>query len=166
MKKASKISLKSNIPSEFDQESAVLLWRNLLKFYSSYSLKILRALKANSSPPPEFDTDEERSYYIVTIKSHVGFDYDPIHDLVNAQISVSDLVNDPVNDLTNASDLVNDPVNNPINASDLVIDPLNENDPVNDLLSNTQKKLYIKLKTSGNSTSMILHFWNLYLPLK
>jgi len=36
--------------------------------------KILRTLKANGSPIPEFETDEERSYFIVTLWPHEGFE--------------------------------------------------------------------------------------------
>ena len=36
--------------------------------------KILRVLKANGSPPPEFETDDGRNYFIVTIRSHEGFE--------------------------------------------------------------------------------------------
>jgi len=35
--------------------------------------KIKRALKQNGSPPPIFDTDEERSYFKVSIKIHPSF---------------------------------------------------------------------------------------------
>ena len=55
--------------------------------------KIIRALKANGSPMPIFETDEERTYFLTTFPIHPGF------------TSSSDLENDPVNDL------VNDPEN-------------------------------------------------------
>ena len=35
--------------------------------------KILRVLEQNGSPPPEFETDEDRHYLIVTIHPHEGF---------------------------------------------------------------------------------------------
>ena len=35
--------------------------------------KILRALENNGSPPPEFKTNDERDYLIVTIHQHEGF---------------------------------------------------------------------------------------------
>ena len=35
--------------------------------------KILNALASNGSPPPEFETDPERHYLIVTIRQHEGF---------------------------------------------------------------------------------------------
>ncbi|MDR1558632.1 MAG: putative DNA binding domain-containing protein [Clostridiales bacterium] len=54
--------------------------------------KILRALKKNGSPLPEFETDSERNYFIVTIHQHESFKVD---------WPVDDLVNDPVNDLVN-----------------------------------------------------------------
>ena len=38
--------------------------------------KILRTLKANGSPPPEFETDDERHYLIVTVWQHEGFKLD------------------------------------------------------------------------------------------
>ena len=36
--------------------------------------KILRNLSANGSPPPEFKTNDERDYLIVTIRRHAAFD--------------------------------------------------------------------------------------------
>ena len=38
--------------------------------------KVLRALKTNGSPPPEFETDDERNYLIVTIRPHEAFRQD------------------------------------------------------------------------------------------
>ena len=38
--------------------------------------KILRELKRNSSPLPEFETDADRTYMITTIKIHEGFDFE------------------------------------------------------------------------------------------
>ena len=35
--------------------------------------KILRSLESNGSPPPVFETDEERNYFIVTIHQHESF---------------------------------------------------------------------------------------------
>ena len=35
--------------------------------------KILRALEKNGSPLPEFETDEERSYFITRLFIHLGF---------------------------------------------------------------------------------------------
>ena len=60
--------------------------------------KILNALEANGSPLPEFETDGERNYMIVTIYPHEGFDGD---EVVNDPIN--DLINDPINDLVNNS---------------------------------------------------------------
>nr|WP_304970843.1 RNA-binding domain-containing protein [uncultured Schaedlerella sp.] len=37
--------------------------------------KILRELKQNGSPMPEFETDEERNYLITTIRCREGFEY-------------------------------------------------------------------------------------------
>ena len=55
--------------------------------------KILNKLKVNGSPMPEFMTDAERSYMIVTIYPHEGFEVDeqanvPINDPVNVSINV------------------------------------------------------------------------------
>ena len=55
--------------------------------------KIIRALKANGSPMPIFETDEDRTYFLTTFPIHPSF------------TGSSDLENDPVNDL------VNDPEN-------------------------------------------------------
>ena len=38
--------------------------------------KILRELKRNGSPLPEFETDVDRTYMITTIKIHEGFDFE------------------------------------------------------------------------------------------
>ena len=54
--------------------------------------KILRALEVNGSPLPEFETDDERSYMIVTIRPHEGFEIDEV---------VNEAVNEVVNDLVN-----------------------------------------------------------------
>ena len=35
--------------------------------------KILRTLERNGSPPPEFETDDERNYLMVTVRRHEGF---------------------------------------------------------------------------------------------
>ena len=35
--------------------------------------KILRSLESNGSPPPVFETDEDRNYFIVTIHQHESF---------------------------------------------------------------------------------------------
>ena len=37
--------------------------------------KILRELKKNGSPLPEFETDADRTYMIITIKIHKGFEF-------------------------------------------------------------------------------------------
>jgi len=66
--------------------------------------KILRVLKANGSPLPEFETDKERSYFIVTIKPHEGFEVDEI-------------VNEPVNEI----------VNEPVNRQTIIMAALKEN---------------------------------------
>ena len=38
--------------------------------------KILRELKRNGSPLPEFETDADRTYMITTIRIHEGFETD------------------------------------------------------------------------------------------
>ena len=38
--------------------------------------KILRELKRNGSPLPEFETDADRTYMITTIKIHDGFNFE------------------------------------------------------------------------------------------
>jgi len=54
--------------------------------------KILKRLEVNGSPPPEFETNDERDYLIVTIRQHEAFD---IQEVVNggANGGVSDGVN-------------------------------------------------------------------------
>jgi len=54
--------------------------------------KILRSLEANGSPPPEFETNEERDYLIVTIRLHKEFE---VVEHVNEH--VSEHVNEHVN---------------------------------------------------------------------
>ena len=56
--------------------------------------KILNALKNNGSPPPEFETDEERNYLTVTIHRHEIFES---HDTVNENVNNAVVVNVPVN---------------------------------------------------------------------
>ena len=46
---------------------------DLSEKHSTGITKILNALEANGSPPPEFETDEDRNYFIVTIRQHEGF---------------------------------------------------------------------------------------------
>jgi ATP-dependent DNA helicase RecG len=47
--------------------------------------KIIRAMKANGSPMPIFETDEERTYFLTTFPVHPGFtgSSDPANDLVS-----------------------------------------------------------------------------------
>lgn len=40
--------------------------------------KIIRALKSNGSPPPEFETNELRSYMMTTIRKHPDFDTEAV----------------------------------------------------------------------------------------
>ena len=55
--------------------------------------KIIRAMKANGSPMPIFETDEERTYFLTTFPIHPGFtgSSDPVNDLVNGPENVLDL---------------------------------------------------------------------------
>jgi ATP-dependent DNA helicase RecG len=46
--------------------------------------KILNKLKTNGSPLPDFKTDAERSYMIVTLYPHEGFD---AHEIVNERVN-------------------------------------------------------------------------------
>ena len=52
--------------------------------------KIIRALKANGSPMPIFETDDARSYFLTTIGIHPAF--------TGSNDSVNDSVNDTVSD--------------------------------------------------------------------
>ena len=54
--------------------------------------KILHALESNGSPPPEFETDDERHYLIVTIRQHEGF---------NADKQINEQINEQTNEQTN-----------------------------------------------------------------
>ena len=47
--------------------------------------KIFRAMEANGSPPPEFDFDEDRTYFQVTLRAH------PIHAAVTVLRNVAEL---------------------------------------------------------------------------
>lgn len=51
--------------------------------------KIIRALKANSSPMPIFETDDARSYFLTTIGIHPAFtgSNDSVNDTVSDQPS-------------------------------------------------------------------------------
>ena len=50
--------------------------------------KILRALKTNGSPLPEFETDEERNYLIATIYPHAGFVLNsPLNDPIISSVN-------------------------------------------------------------------------------
>jgi ATP-dependent DNA helicase RecG len=93
--------------------------------------KILNALKHNGSPPPDFETDEERNYFTVTIRRHSIFEsLDTLNE--NADGLVNDL----------ESDLVNDPVND---LDDLVIDP-------DDLENQTQIRILSMLRANNRAT--------------
>ena len=54
--------------------------------------KILERLEVNGSPPPEFETNDERDYLIVTIRQHEGFAKDEVVNEVKNEV-----VNDEVN---------------------------------------------------------------------
>lgn len=45
--------------------------------------KIIRALKANGSPMPVFETDEERTYFLTTIPIHPDFLVSPENEHIN-----------------------------------------------------------------------------------
>ena len=47
--------------------------------------KMFRAMEANGSPPPEFDFDEDRTYFQVTLRAH------PIHAAVSAMRDIAEL---------------------------------------------------------------------------
>jgi len=47
--------------------------------------KIFRSMEANGSPPPEFDFDEDRTYFQVTLRAH------PIHAAVSALRDIAEL---------------------------------------------------------------------------
>ena len=51
--------------------------------------KIIRALKANGSPMPTFETDDARSYFLTTIGIHPAFtgSNDSVNDTVSDQMS-------------------------------------------------------------------------------
>ena len=63
--------------------------------------KILRSLESNGSPPPVFETDDDRNYFIVTVYQHESF-ANTISK--NAQDNVLDIV--PVNVLDKAENNV------------------------------------------------------------
>jgi len=48
--------------------------------------KINLALEANGSPPAEFDTDDERSYFTTVLKAHPAFLGEPINEPINEPI--------------------------------------------------------------------------------
>jgi len=47
--------------------------------------KILRTLKTNGSPLPEFEADDERNYFIATIYPHEGFEV--VNEVVNEDVN-------------------------------------------------------------------------------
>ncbi len=57
--------------------------------------KILRELKINGSPLPEFETDEDRTYMITTIKIHDGFDIEsPKENETSLSIKMKQVLNE------------------------------------------------------------------------
>ena len=57
--------------------------------------KILRTLKTNGSPPPEFETDDERNYFIVTVRPHESFNTNEVvNEVVNRQAQIIDAINE------------------------------------------------------------------------
>lgn len=49
--------------------------------------KIIRALKANGSPTPVFETDDERTYFLTTIPIHPDFWVSPENEHLNEHIN-------------------------------------------------------------------------------
>ncbi|MCD8022813.1 MAG: hypothetical protein LUF30_07540 [Lachnospiraceae bacterium] len=49
--------------------------------------KILRELQKNGSPKPEFETDEDRTYLITTIRCREGFVHGRIDGRINGRIT-------------------------------------------------------------------------------
>ena len=49
--------------------------------------KILKTLRSNGSPLPEFETDDERNYFIVTIRPHEAFQIETVENEVVCQQS-------------------------------------------------------------------------------
>ncbi|WP_416395604.1 Fic family protein [Allohahella sp. A8] len=63
--------------------------------------KILRAMKTNGSPTPVFDTDEDRSYFLIRLPVHVGFDRDELPNQLGAE-QVAEQVTEQVQRLLQA----------------------------------------------------------------
>jgi ATP-dependent DNA helicase RecG len=59
--------------------------------------KILRTLEKNGSPPPEFKTNDERDYMIVTIRQHEGFNTEESVNSDKTAINACGTVNGTVN---------------------------------------------------------------------
>ena len=63
--------------------------------------KIIRALKANGSPMPVFETDEERTYFLTTIPIHPDFLVSPEHEKEHINEHLNEHINQtPEYDLT------------------------------------------------------------------
>ena len=63
--------------------------------------KIIRALKANGSPMPVFETDEERTYFLTTISIHPDFLVSPEHENEHINEHLNEHINQtPEYDLT------------------------------------------------------------------
>jgi ATP-dependent DNA helicase RecG len=62
---------------------------------------IKKVMKQNGSPEPLFETDDERSYFIVTLPIHKAFEKDELQD---------EPVNEPVNELVNEPDYMKNQV--------------------------------------------------------
>ena len=81
--------------------------------------KILNALEKNGSPKPEFETDEDHSYFITRFFIHEKF------NLKNGTVNgtVNDTVNDRENDTLNGTvnDTLNDTVNGTVNETEQII---------------------------------------------
>jgi ATP-dependent DNA helicase RecG len=77
---------------------------------------IKKVMKQNGSPEPLFETDDERSYFIVTLPIHKAFEKDELQ---------VEPVNEPVNEL------VNEPVNEPDYMKNQVYLVIKENQGIN-----------------------------------
>ncbi|MCL1808553.1 MAG: putative DNA binding domain-containing protein [Clostridiales bacterium] len=96
--------------------------------------KILRVLKANGSPMPEFETDDERNYLIVTIRPHEAFkayeeiieSIEGINVVVNEGIVAVEGINEVVNEGIVAVEGINEVVNEGIAVDEGINEVVNE----------------------------------------
>ena len=96
--------------------------------------KILRALNANGSPPPEFETNDERDYLIVTIRRHEAFGAKETGDEVLSEIDeglneVNEGLNEAIEGLSELDEGlngVNEGLNEVINRRNKIISAVKE----------------------------------------